>query len=294
MIQNMEIMRKKELNLIYWNDQLNFGDQLSIFIVKHMLDGRDVRVVYKSGYKSYKFWCYYYLKKVFNCHMDVSLYMKPYEKSLLAIGSLLMFSSKMTMVWGSGFMNESDKYNGGRLFALRGKKTNQKIIQQGGKGCYTYGDPALLLPMFIKAPAEKKFTLGIVPHWKETDYFKNEYGNRFHVIDLRTDDIKNVVEEVTLCKTILSSSLHGIIVAHAYGIPALWIRKGYIDTDGFKFDDYFSSVNIKSYPGFTNYDEIIGNEVLRNYLFQQDISLPRVDLGQLRKNLINAFPYDEI
>ena len=46
---------------------------------------------------------------------------------------------------------------------------------------------------------------------------------------------------------IFSTSLHGLIISHAYGIPAIWIKAGNIGTDGFKFKDYFSSVNIPYY-----------------------------------------------
>ena len=56
-------------------------------------------------------------------------------------------------------------------------------------------------------------------------------------------DIEEVVEEVVACDCIVSSSLHGIICADAFGVPAFWLQvsdkpKG----DGFKYLDYFSSV----------------------------------------------------
>jgi hypothetical protein len=46
----------------------------------------------------------------------------------------------------------------------------------------------------------------------------------------------------------LSSSLHGLIVAHAYGIPAVWCdfadRPHAIAGDGTKFHDYFASIGL--------------------------------------------------
>jgi hypothetical protein len=46
----------------------------------------------------------------------------------------------------------------------------------------------------------------------------------------------------------VSSSLHGIIIAHSYGIPAAWIAISEIHGSGvsadFKFLDYYSSVGL--------------------------------------------------
>ncbi len=179
-----------------------------------------------------------------------------------------------------------------KVYAVRGKLSNEKIIEAGFDGCSVFGDPAILLPMFVKpSPVRDKYPLGIVPHWKETDFFMQKYGNDFKVIDLRTKDIERVVDEITSCRAILSSSLHGIIASHAYGIPAIWMKHGYIDTDGFKFADYFSSVNIKNYDGFENYDDVIRDENLQKKLFMSELSLPNVDMVQMRQQLIDVFPY---
>lgn len=71
--------------------------------------------------------------------------------------------------------------------------SNEKIIEAGFDGCSVFGDPAILLPMFVKpSPVRDKYPLGIVPHWKETDFFMQKYGNDFKVIDLRTKDIERL------------------------------------------------------------------------------------------------------
>ncbi|KAF5280088.1 hypothetical protein FQR65_LT15078 [Abscondita terminalis] len=127
-------------------------------------------------------------------------------------------------------------------------------------GCSVYGDPALLLPLWLKPSEKKKYKLGIIPHWGEVDFFMENYGHLYQIIDLRTKNVEEIVEEIAKCEYVLSTSLHGLIVAHAYGIPALWIKKGYIGTDGFKFKDYFSSVNIPFYDGFECLDEIFHPE----------------------------------
>lgn len=109
--------------------------------------------------------------------------------------------------------------------------------------------------------------------------FKQMYGTNknVHVIDLKTSDIEFVLNQMLACEKIISTSLHGVIVGHAYDIPTIWIKHNDIDTDGFKFNDYFDSVGIKLYKGFTNFDDIIENHAdfliqIRIYIFRQLIS----------------------
>ncbi|WP_304315513.1 polysaccharide pyruvyl transferase family protein [Phocaeicola plebeius] len=285
-----------KINLVYyWWGGENFGDYLSPFIVEKMIKG-DVQIIRKRVFISNDFYYRFFkllVRKLLRLTSEkISDYLKPGEKSLLAIGSILTYSNKNSLIWGSGFMNENETFHGGTILAVRGRKTNEKIIAAGGKGCTVWGDPALLLPLFILPAKEQgKFPLGVIPHWRETSYFEEMYSDSCKVINLNTSEIEYVVREITSCKAILSSSLHGIIVAHAYGIPAIWIKRGYIDTDGFKFADYFSSVNIDFYPGFENYDELIRCEDSRNKLFKKNIALPNVDLYDLQQQLIRVFPY---
>lgn len=156
-------------------------------------------------------------------------------------------------------MNQNEHIRGGKILAVRGRLTNEKIINDGYKGCNVFGDPALLLPLIVKPSSEKKYNLAIIPHWREYDYFQSKYGGQYKVLDIRTTDVEYFVKELTLCKYVLSSSLHGIILSHAYNIPALWIKHGYIDTDGFKFYDYFSSVELPFYNGFDDFDQYLKN-----------------------------------
>lgn len=72
----------------------------------------------------------------------------------------------------------------------------------------------------------------------------------------------DVIEDIVSCEYILSTSLHGIIVAHTYGVKALWIKKGNIQTDGIKFDDYFSSVQIDRYSPIENFDVVLMDKII--------------------------------
>ena len=38
--------------------------------------------------------------------------------------------------------------------------------------------------------------IGIIPNWEETDFFLEKYGTIYHVIDLRTDRLCDVIEDI--------------------------------------------------------------------------------------------------
>jgi len=134
--------------------------------------------------------------------------------------------------------------------------------------------------------------VGIIPHLKDYDYFKNKYrsNKNIKVIDLKTKDIEFVVDEIISCEYILSTSLHGVIVAQAYDIPTLWIKHNDINTDGIKFYDYFDSVGIKPYDGFEDYESLI-NDYESAFVKHANISKITTDLKKMQDNLLSVAPF---
>lgn len=137
----------------------------------------------------------------------------------------------------------------------------------------------------------------IIPHFVEYDYFYELYSAQFDILNVRTKDVKSFVDQLNKYKYVLSTSLHGLIISHAYGIPAIWIKHGWICSSEFKFHDYFSAVGIKQYDGFQNYRDILKSEERVIQFFADNINLSLVKeerLKEVQQLLIKSFPYNDL
>ena len=270
----------------------NFGDVLSPFLVRE-LSGCTIRDKTLMLPSFNDLWRY-----IFKCLTDRTYYglkqiEMPWQTVILAVGSILKFSRSNYIVWGSGFMNYNEDCRGGRILAVRGKLSNDRLkVLNYIKDDVVLGDPALLLPLIINAQNCKKWKVGLIPHFHETDVWY-KFTN-YKIIDLRTTNVHKVVEEITQCEYILSSSLHGLIVAQAYGIPALWVEDGgNKDTDGFKFKDYLTSVGIEPYSPFNINDAIgIGEQNIIE-LFDANRERARMNksLELIQRSLLAVAPF---
>jgi len=272
----------------------NFGDELGPYIVSKL---SGFHVEYKEIAISPLRLFFRIIKNVllFNFRFIKHIKYISFDKRVLVpIGSSITRGNKNTSHWGTGYLNSKSVFKGGKVYAVRGKLTDERLRKEGFEGCSVYGDPALLLPIIYPIQKKHLYEIGIIPHYLDYSYFINQYSSQYKIIDVITNDVEKTISEIISCKKVLSSSLHGIIVAQAYNIPALWIKKNDIDTDdGFKFKDYFSSVAIAPYEGFTNIEEILKNENSINDFFKKnrDIEKIQVDLKEIQKSLLKVAPF---
>jgi hypothetical protein len=118
-------------------------------------------------------------------------------------------------------------------------------MQQLGYECPpTYGDPGVLLPLFIPAPVKRSGKIGIIPHFFEfADYKKSEWKGAKIINVCRP--VEAVASEIASCELTYSSSLHGLIVSHAFGVPSIWMASSRpLEGDDIKFEDYFAACDI--------------------------------------------------
>lgn len=163
----------------------------------------------------------------------------------ICIGSIARYAKSGTLVLGSGFLSRKNNVCKDADYRfVRGPFSRNMILNAGGKCPEIYGDPGLLLPLFCDE-SKKEYDIGIIPHYSHYSKIKNLYSTEF-VINLLTDDALSTAKQISKCRRIISGSLHGIIAANAYGIPAAWIDAGGIKGDNLKFEDYFLSVGIEN------------------------------------------------
>jgi len=152
-----------------------------------------------------------------------------------------------SVIWGSGFLRYDQKplVRPQHIAAVRGPLSRQKYIDAGIECPAVYGDPALLMPLFYRSSTTKKYTLGVIPHYREQHldvYRRLADKNGVRIIDI-LGEIEEVIDEIAACEVIASSSLHGLIASDAYGVPSVWVRASDLPRgDLFKFRDYLMSV----------------------------------------------------
>lgn len=165
----------------------------------------------------------------------------------LVIGSILGGANERADVWGSGFIREDETVIGcpRAVHAVRGPLTRASLLKQGIDCPEVYGDPALLLPRFYNPDGPKRYSVGIIPHYIDKGHpclERYSHDPQVLILDIESG-IKDFVLSVKSCEVILSSSLHGLICADAYGVPNVWVQFSDDVIGGdFKFRDYRLSI----------------------------------------------------
>ncbi len=169
---------------------------------------------------------------------------------LLAVGSILDRVKPRDVVWGSGLMRPEQRVTlpaDVTVLAVRGPKTRAAVE---GDVPEVYGDPGLLLPRFYTPTPMGSFSVGVIPHEAEKDIPPVDDPSVLW-IDINAG-IEPVLDAMASCDVILSSSLHGLIAADAYGIPSAWIRmSNRVHGGHFKFDDYYLGSGQEPRPSAT-------------------------------------------
>lgn len=169
----------------------------------------------------------------------------------LTCGSILQpqLVKPTTVVWGSGIIerNVHFRQKPAAIHAVRGPISRQILLKSRIACPEIYGDPGLLLPRFY-TPKKTQFpaAVGIVPHYVDYEFMKTFFAgiDGIRIIDMDRS-VEAVCDDICGCGVILSSSLHGLVVAHAYGIACAWMTtKHKLWGDNVKYHDYYASLGI--------------------------------------------------
>jgi pyruvyltransferase len=225
-------------------------------------------------------------KEIIHC---AAYYNTGWTSTLSGIGSILDNNKVRNLhVWGSGLKSSDSSIPvlPAKVFAVRGPLTQQRLRDLCVDCPDVFGDPAIVLPRFYKPlKVEKKFKLGIVPHYvdKKSDRIKPFLNNPdVTILDIESG-IEEFVDKISECDAIASSSLHGLIAADAYAIPRVWLKLSDNILGGdFKFQDYFSTTDVKKVTADL-LETVDPSQVVRRAIQPQRIA----DVDKL----MNAFPF---
>ena len=131
-----------------------------------------------------------------------------------------------------------------RLLAVRGELTRELI---GGAAHVALGDPGILVSQLMRRPT-RRWRIGIVPHhFHEDDPLWGEIVASKRPGEVKISNVRRgptaVLREIGACEVIVTTSLHGLISADAFGVPAFWtVREPHLWGGDFKFRDYESAL----------------------------------------------------
>lgn len=212
--------------VFYWDSRPNFGDLVGPYLISKITN-----------------------KPVLNI-------MGTYSPGLMTVGSIIqMLNSKNITIWGSGLMSQPStdtikklSFYKPNILSVRGYKTAEALKNIGLEvpNYNQYGDPALILPLFYQPKIVSDKKIGICPHYSHKKLFShiNIDTSSFNIIDVQ-EDLEAVLNSIFSSKICISTSLHGLIVAQAYGIPWVWleITDNHLSGGDFKFQDFFSTID---------------------------------------------------
>ncbi len=256
------------IRALWFSDKeiLNFGDNLTPYLIEKLTD--------KKPYLVNRY-CY--------------------KKHYLMAGSILSEANKNSIIFGTGIMVKNEKIKKPKkILAVRGPLTRKRLIELGYICPEVYGDPALLLPLVYKPKVTEQYKIGVVPHYVDYNQVQNQIGNNddFLIINV-FNPVEKVIDDINKCEKTISSSLHGLIVSHAYNKPSLWVKfSDNLAGDSTKFYDYLYSVNIKPYNPLDLRSHIPQPQEIEEKINKElDIAKPKSSTIQgIQKNLMDLWP----
>lgn len=280
--------RKEEVRLYYYNYP-NIGDILNVILVERLFR---MKVIEEKHTKAEMLAIGSILDRLLD-HGKVSPGLAKMRKDA---------DRKHTVhIWGTGLMydyEDQQKFiRPVKIHALRGRLSANIVSDIQGKPCdCVLADPGLLASKLLKGKVGKKYGLGIIPHYVDAqeDVFVrmkehyNALGINTVVIDVKADPME-VLETIAQCKAVLSTSLHGLIIADSFHIPNQWcVCSDRILGDGFKFRDYYSAFGVEAKAvdlrkeAFPNIEDVcLGYQISRKMVRRK------------QRELMKSFPYNK-
>ncbi len=166
------------------------------------------------------------------------------RQRLRRLGSSCIFARDGDIVWGSGvngkFPVERHIFRHLDVRAFRGPLTRDFLLRRGIEAPEIFGDPALLvadlLAIRFPAPAGHADPVAFVPNLHDLPAMQ-----AWENVVSPLDPWWSVVRRISSARHVISSSLHGLVVADAFGVPCTYLRLSE-EENLFKYEDYILGV----------------------------------------------------
>jgi len=261
----------------YWRDVYNLGDTFSDMVLDYLYDKKKLDAI-------------------------------PNRKIMSFIGSEIPYwASDDVLVAGLGWQYRDPnlrcrKVPPSNFCYVRGKISRSRVIASGVAipEDLPIGDTGLLASLLYTPISEKKYDIGIITHWtgagKKSEYVNSVKG-RFpgRSIEIRSmNDLDmncvDLFEFIVSCRIVLCSSLHAVIFAHSFGVPALFFS----GVDGYKFQDYYSVFDRISYEDLDRGTTISdAADHIDDLTFVESVNPTRDEVIEVQRTILGALPYQE-
>lgn len=283
-------------NVTFWDSKMalchylaygkNFGDELGIAVSKKLLQNH------------------------FHCSADnvavinLQSQKRTGRQCLFNLGSIFDQIQSNDHVWGTGinpkWMHLMNRPLNVTIHAVRGLLTLEKIkakplnlVTDEEVESVSIGDPGTaLIHLFPEIQWKGNGSYCFVPHHQDQEIFQislhsSHLKERVRMVSVR-DSWPNVIELLSSCSYVASSSLHGLVVSDALGIPNAWFQWSGSQTQKtegwFKYNDYFTTVERASAQPVHDIDQLVNNEIYS--------SPPEKDvLDRIINQIKMSFPY---
>jgi len=166
------------------------------------------------------------------------------DSNYLVIGSTInLLTKSSSIIWGAGCISNKIPIPAvpQKVLAVRGPLTRNYLLSIGIECPDVYGDPALLIPRYYRPTIVKRYKLGLINHVSTSPLYLP--GAKM-ISMAKYENWHQVIDQILACEVIASSSLHGLIMAEAYGIPNVWLAAPGLIGGTFKFYDFYASLGV--------------------------------------------------
>jgi hypothetical protein len=273
----------REIKLLYFDEWLNFGDELNMYITQQ-LHGRFTC--------SKRFWC----NAVF-----VGSMLERFISNYNILVRAFFLALPRVNVWGTGYLLPPAAVKSKllrRLYvrACRGRLTLERLERQRFvkvSNDVVLADPGLLAGRLIDTSMnEKKYALGIILHYhdKGDPLVEKITAKNTILIDIQQEP-EPFMHQVSQCKHIISSAMHGLIAADSLGIPnARMVLSKELPGGDYKFNDYYSAFELESHTIVDlKQREFDDNDLLG---IKEHYAIKPEQVKQKQDALLGVFPFD--